>query len=99
MHYISDGPDRAILTPSQTSYTVNVESSFPRISCTSDCYPSCSNIWHKQGGSDSILTTNGLLELGTLDKTEAGVYICNVTNIPLSKSLTDQVTLHIRCTY
>ena len=99
MHSISDGPDQAILIPSQTTYTLDMGSSFPRVSCKSDCYPACTSTWHKEGGSTSIATTDGLLALGKLNKTDAGVYICNVTNIQLSQAHTAQVTLHIRCMY
>ena len=99
MHSIADGPDQAILIPAQTTYTFNNGSSFPGISCTSDCYPACTSTWYKDAESNSIATTNGSLELGKLDKTDAGFYICNVTNILLSHSHTALVTLLIRCMY
>ena len=96
---ISDGPDRAILSPAQTSYTVNERSQFHKISCGSDCYPTCINTWRKQGESNSVPANNSWLDLGVLDKTEAGVYICNATNNQLSQSKTAQVSIFIRCKY
>lgn len=43
----SDGPDRAILNPSNTSYSVNTNSLIPAVTCSADCNPPCDINWYK----------------------------------------------------
>ena len=87
------------LTPPDTQYTANVSTVFRDISCTSSCFPNCSYAWRKQGSVTDLITTNGVLKLEALEKSEAGVYKCTANNPQLARSAIALVTLHVRCTY
>ncbi|XP_076438582.1 hemicentin-2-like [Babylonia areolata] len=73
------GPDRAILSPAQTSYTIPSGSVLPAVTCSADCNPPCTFRWVKDDSSDAI-TTLATLTLGQADRSTAGIYKCVATN-------------------
>ncbi|XP_069115197.1 carcinoembryonic antigen-related cell adhesion molecule 1-like isoform X3 [Argopecten irradians] len=49
------------------------------INCTAECEPTCSFVWTKP--DKTILTESSVLSLGTVDRSQTGVYSCNARNI------------------
>ncbi|PVD27513.1 hypothetical protein C0Q70_12675 [Pomacea canaliculata] len=87
---MKNGPDRAILNPSNTSYSVNTNSLIPAVTCSADCNPPCDINWYK---GTAITQTGPQLSLGSADKSKAGNYFCRVENTQGKKESPVSITV------
>ena len=79
IHFIPGGPDAGPeLQPSNTFYYFKLGVRLPNIHCRVDCHPPCDLRWYKLG-SQEVLSFNGTLSLGELDRNSTGEYTCRAT--------------------
>ncbi|ESO99742.1 hypothetical protein LOTGIDRAFT_176496, partial [Lottia gigantea] len=76
------GPDKAEIFPSNISSVVQNGNLDQDVRCTADCWPACTAEWYRGAiTQENILPSiDGTLKLTNLIKSDAGVYICKVTN-------------------
>ena len=56
------------------AYNITEGTAFDDIQCKAICHPNCSYTWSLDG--TEINSTDGLLDLGTANKSSSGVYTC-----------------------
>ncbi|WAR04220.1 CEAM5-like protein [Mya arenaria] len=72
-----DGPDNVFINPSQTSYTMTEGHMVGAIKCFTTCNPSCEYTWSRSGRT---VRSNDTLNLGEVERGEAGSYVCTARN-------------------
>ncbi|XP_052803510.1 contactin-2-like, partial [Mya arenaria] len=85
---VQDGPDNVYLNPSTSSYTMIEEDTLRAITCSAMCSPACTYTWLKSGSTFSLEAT---LDLGEVDRVDAGSYVCIARNPGLNVSKSGQV--------
>lgn len=91
----SDGPDRVILSPNETSLVLNEGSDVPSIECITDCQPGCSLTWIKPDGQEEL--TNVLI-LNNIKMNQTGTYKCNASNV-VGNMISAGVTINLNGMY
>ncbi|XP_053389576.1 hemicentin-1-like isoform X3 [Mercenaria mercenaria] len=89
------GPDASTttLTPANTTYTLVENTRLDDIVCAADCYPECNYKWTKP--DNTVVSNNGVLSLGALNRNEATTYTCTVTRSQTTVSVTKQVYVFV----
>ena len=79
MYYqiISDGPIQIEISPPNNNYTVTETGSVNQITCTADCNPNCTTTWT---GPNLPAGSTSILNLTSIDRSQAGVYNCTAIN-------------------
>ncbi|WAR06240.1 HMCN2-like protein [Mya arenaria] len=72
-----DGPDTVFINPSQTSYTMTEGLTMGVIYCYANCNPPCVYTWSRSGRT---VRSNNTLNLGEVERGEAGSYVCTAKN-------------------
>ncbi|XP_052062010.1 nephrin-like [Mytilus californianus] len=88
---INYGPNQVVLSPNETSYTLNEDSHVPDITCTADCQPDCNLMWIRPNGQ---VDSNNILSLKEIQKNQAGTYQCNASNV-VSNMVSADVTISV----
>lgn len=70
---------RPELQPSNTFYHTQPDIELPNIHCSADCHPACDLRWYKLGNPE-VLSFNGTLSLGVLNRNSSGEYTCMAIN-------------------
>ncbi|CAG2195605.1 unnamed protein product [Mytilus edulis] len=80
------GPSTVTISPSLLSYNVTETSgSIPAITCKADdCKPDCKVTW---SGPNIDVATESVLNLQSINRNQAGLYICNASNVAWVKRL------------
>ena len=96
----TDGPDVVTIIPPDTSVSGIEGHILHDITCSSDCYPSCRQIW-KNDTSNKIIEPQGTLSLGNVSRYFTGTYTCTVSNeFPdLTTSKKNSIHVTIKCKY
>lgn len=90
------GPDPVPkLQPTHTFYHVKSGIQLPHIYCSVDCYPPCDVRWYKFGGPE-VLSLNGTLSLGELERNSTGEYMCTTTNIRTTEEASVSIYILIK---
>ena len=83
------------ISPPDNAYTVTETGSVNQITCTADCNPNCTTSWtgpNLHAGSTSILN------LTSIDRSQAGVYNCTAVN-DISSLTLNKVNVIVNCKY
>ncbi|XP_053389575.1 hemicentin-2-like isoform X2 [Mercenaria mercenaria] len=93
--FVRYGPDASTttLTPANTTYTLVENTRLDDIVCAADCYPECNYKWTKP--DNTVVSNNGVLSLGALNRNEATTYTCTVTRSQTTVSVTKQVYVFV----
>ncbi|WAR06277.1 hypothetical protein MAR_021646, partial [Mya arenaria] len=83
-----DGPDNVYLYPSTSSYTMTEGDTLGTITCSATCNPPCAYTWSRSGSTVSYAAT---LDLGEVERMEAGLYVCMARNIGSNVSKSGQI--------
>ncbi|XP_060559252.1 hemicentin-1-like [Ruditapes philippinarum] len=94
---VNYGPDASsvILLPPTSRYILNEEDVINDISISGDCFPVCLFNWTK-AGSLTFAVDDATLSLGSLDRNEAGTYICTVSNPTNDQTQTRNISVFVR---
>ncbi|XP_063442431.1 carcinoembryonic antigen-related cell adhesion molecule 1-like [Mytilus trossulus] len=88
----TDGPNQVILSPNRTSFTFDEGDDVPDVTCEADCQPDCCLMWITPTGQ---VKSNGILRLPKINRTQAGIYLCNASN-DVGNMVSDGVTINVR---
>lgn len=91
----SDGPNKVILSPNQTSLLVNVGSDVPNIKCKANCQPDCSLTWISPNGHEE---STDILIIKNIQINQTGMYKFNASN-EVSHMVSAGLTITIVCMY
>ncbi|XP_053372960.1 hemicentin-1-like [Mercenaria mercenaria] len=98
--YVRYGPDESAtsLSPSTKSYTVDEYSLLSPVTCKSECYPDCVYRWTMiVSGESETVNNTGVLSLGIVERSDAAIYVCTVTNPYMThRILTRGITVNVK---
>ncbi|XP_052806625.1 basement membrane-specific heparan sulfate proteoglycan core protein-like [Mya arenaria] len=71
------GPDKVLISPSKTTYTLTEGDIINVTTCSASCFPQCAMTWMKTG---KLFSSSTELNLGQVEREDAGVYVCIARN-------------------
>ncbi|WAR06136.1 CEAM5-like protein [Mya arenaria] len=72
-----NGPDKVLISPSKTTYTLTEGDIINVTTCSASCFPQCAMTWMKTG---KLFSSSTELNLGQVEREDAGVYVCIARN-------------------
>ena len=88
---LSGGPDNMRLSPSTSTYTLNIGQRLGPVVCSADCVPNCTFKWKRESGTDALALT-------IQDKNDSGMYTCTATRgTSTSFTETRSIMVYVRC--
>ena len=91
----SDGPLQIEISPPDNTYTVTGTGSVNQKTWTADCSPSCTTTWT---GSNLPAGSTSILNLNSIDRSQAGAYNCTAVN-EISSLILMKVNVIVNCKY
>ena len=88
---LSGGPKNMQISPSTSTYTLNIGERLGPVVCSADCVPNCKFIWNRGSNTKT-------LDLTIQDKNDRGTYTCTATRGTSTYfTETRSLTTYVRC--